>query len=224
MNKTFYQLYVFDAYGTLFDVHSAIYKYREKLGSDGLAMSQLWRVKQLEYSWVRTSMRVYQDFWELTQQALDYALAEYPSVPKKYRQKLLEAYMELNCYDEVPEVLSEIKKNGGEVAILSNGSKEMLNAAIGACKLAPFIDAVISVDDIKCFKPDSAVYGLVTERFRVLLNNITFQSSNRWDIAAASQFGFDTAWINRSGLTDEYMDCPPKRILRDLTMVPNIKP
>ncbi len=209
--------YVFDAYGTLFDVHAAVRRHAAAIGPEGQALSELWRAKQLEYSWVRSLMDAYQDFWQLTEQALDFALARYPAVDRTIRQKLLDAYWSLDCYPEVPSVLKALKQEGVRIAILSNGSPQMLASAVKSAAIEPLLDAVFSVDEVKRFKTHPTVYELLTTAWRVYPSKISFQSSNRWDIAGAGRFGFETVWINRTALPDEYADHPPTLVLPNLT-------
>lgn len=209
--------YVFDAYGTLFDVHAAVRRHSAVIGPQGQALSDLWRSKQLEYSWVRTLMGAYQDFWRLTEQALDYALARFPEVDPAIRGPLLDAYWSLDCYPEVPAVLKALKSEGARLAILSNGSPEMLASAVRSSALDPLLDEVFSVDDVRRFKADPHVYELVTNAWRLYPAKISFQSSNRWDVAGAARFGFRTVWINRSGLPDEYHDLVPGAVLPTLS-------
>ncbi|HVW57186.1 MAG TPA: haloacid dehalogenase type II [Rhizobiaceae bacterium] len=211
-----YAAYVFDAYGTLFDVHAAVRRHAADIGPDGQALSELWRAKQLEYSWIRTLMGVYSDFWQLTEEALDFAFAKFPSANPKLRNHLLDAYRELDCYPEVPAVLKKLKADGARVAILSNGSPEMLNAAVKSAALEPVLDEVFSVDSIRRFKTDQSVYEMVTTAWRLYPDAVSFQSSNRWDVAGATHFGFRTVWINRSGQPDEYRDLSPSVILPSL--------
>ncbi|WP_321341873.1 haloacid dehalogenase type II [Breoghania sp.] len=209
--------YVFDAYGTLFDVHAAVRKHAEAVGPDANMVSMIWRAKQLEYSWTRTMMGRYRDFWELTEQALDYALAAVPSADTSMRAALLEAYHRLDCYGEVPEVLKQLRDSGAKLAILSNGSPEMLAGAVSAAGLDGVLDEVFSVDPLRAYKTDERVYEMVTNHFRIYPETVSFQSSNRWDIAGATNFGFRTVWINRTNLPDEYHDLPPNAVLPDLT-------
>jgi 2-haloacid dehalogenase len=208
--------YVFDAYGTLFDVHAAVRRHAAEAGPEGQVLSEIWRAKQLEYSWIRTLMGVYLDFWKLTEEALDYALARVPSVNRSMRDKLLEAYWNLDCYPEVPCVLKALKADGARLAILSNGSPAMLEAAVRSAALEPLLDDVFSVDQVRRFKTDPSVYDMVTTAWRIYPDKLSFQSSNRWDIAGARKFGFHTIWINRAGQPDEYRDQPPHLILPSL--------
>ncbi len=208
--------FVFDAYGTLFDVHAAVRRHAGEIGPDGQALSEIWRAKQLEYSWVRTLMGAHQDFWQLTEQALDFAFAKVPSADPALRVKLLQAYWNLDCYPEVPAVLKALKAAGARVAILSNGSPEMLDAAVKSAALENVLDEVFSVERVGRFKTDASVYEMVTTDWRLYPEAVSFQSSNRWDIAGASKFGFRTVWINRARQPDEYRDFPPAMILPSL--------
>ncbi|TGQ52234.1 haloacid dehalogenase type II [Mesorhizobium sp. M1C.F.Ca.ET.193.01.1.1] len=208
--------YVFDAYGTLFDVHAAVRRHAGEIGPDGQLLSEIWRAKQLEYSWVRTLMGAYADFWQLTEQALDFALRKVPSADPALRARLLDAYWHLDCYPEVPAVLKALKASGAKLAILSNGSPEMLRAAVKSAALDQILDDVFSVDEIKRFKTDPSVYDMVVTGWRLYPEAVSFQSSNRWDVAGAAKFGFRTVWINRTNQPDEYRDFPPGLILPSL--------
>lgn len=211
-----YPAYVFDAYGTLFDVHAAVRRHADAVGPEGPLLSEIWRAKQLEYSWVRTLMGAYQDFWQLTEQALDFAFRKVPSADPASRNDLLEAYWHLDCYPEVPSVLKALKAKGARLAILSNGSPAMLAAAVKSAALDGVLDNVFSVDSIGLFKTAPEVYDMVTTNWRLYPNAISFQSSNRWDVAGAGKFGFRTVWINRSDQPDEYTDLAPSLILPSL--------
>ncbi|WP_295806203.1 haloacid dehalogenase type II [uncultured Nitratireductor sp.] len=208
--------FVFDAYGTLFDVHAAVRRHAGEIGPEGQRFSELWRAKQLEYSWVLTLMGQYRDFWAMTEQALDYAFAKIPSVDARLRQDLLDAYWRLDCYEEVPAVLKALKAGGARLAILSNGSPAMLESAIRSSALDAVLDEVFSVEAVRRFKTDQSVYEMVTNTWRIYPETVSFQSSNRWDIAGARQFGFRTVWLNRTDQPDEYKDFPPDLILPSL--------
>jgi len=208
--------YVFDAYGTLFDVHAAVRKHAKSVGPDADLVSEIWRQKQLEYTWTRTLMGRYEDFWLLTEQALDYALAKVPSANNATKQDLMDAYWKLDCFSEVPDVLSKLKAAGAKVAILSNGSSGMLEAAVSSANLSSLIDDCVSVDRIGRFKAVPEVYQMILDDYQIEANAVSFQSSNRWDIAGANAFGFNTVWCNRGGQPDEYADLPPGRVLSDL--------
>lgn len=208
--------YVFDAYGTLFDVHAAVRRHAERAGPEHQIFSDMWRAKQLEYSWVRTLMGAYRDFWMLTEEALDYAFERFPSIDRGLRADLLDAYRTLDCYPEVPAVLKDLKSRGAKVAILSNGSPAMLAAAVKNAALDTVIDDVFSCDALKAYKTAPAVYEIVTTAYRLYPDAVSFQSSNRWDIAGAKKFGFRTVWVNRGRMPDEYADFGPDLILPSL--------
>lgn len=209
-------IYAFDAYGTLFDVHAAVRRHAAALGPDAAHFSALWRAKQLEYSWVRTMAGRYRDFWALTEQALDFTLASFPAVDRSLRPALLDAYWRLDCYPEVPELIRGLKRQSKQLAILSNGTPDMLASAVSAAGLEGCFDAVLSVDEVRAYKTDQRVYDLVTTHFRVYPEAVSFQSSNRWDIAGATVYGLRTVWINRSGAPEEYPDLAPAAVLRSL--------
>ncbi|MEM6711520.1 MAG: haloacid dehalogenase type II [Pseudomonadota bacterium] len=211
-----YPVYVFDAYGTLFDVHAAVRRYADQIGPDGARLSQIWREKQLEYSWVRALADQYKDFWKLTEEALDTAFAMVPSVDRAYRADLLAAYSRLDCYPEVPKVLRSLSEGGAKLAILSNGSPTMLDGAVEAAGIGDLLDAVLSVDTLRTYKTKGDVYEMATSHFRAFPETVSFQSSNRWDVAGATAFGFRTVWINRAGMPDEYTDLSPVAVLSSL--------
>src|ERR1700733_465609 len=147
------RVYVFDAYGTLFDVHSAMAPRRPAAGPDAERLSEVWRTKQLEYSWTMTLAGQYLDFWTLTERALDYAFARLPSVDRALRPKLLDAYFKLDAFADVPAALTSLKARGLGTAILSNGSPRMLDTAVEAAGIATMLDAVLSVDAVRLYKP-----------------------------------------------------------------------
>src|SRR5262245_53244723 len=215
--------YVFDAYGTLFDVHAAIGRHRAAVGGDADRFSDLWRVKQLEYSWTNTLAGRYADFWTLTQRALDFCFERFSSVNRALRGDLLNAYLKLDAYPEAEKVLRELKARGDKTAILSNGTPPMLSSAVEAARLKSELDAVLSIDVLKMFKPRMEVYALVTKEFSCKPADVVFVSSNRWDVMGATTFGFRTVWINRAGNPDEYTDCPPVAVVSDLTGVLNVR-
>lgn len=198
--------FVFDAYGTLFDVHTAIGRHRAAAGPDADRFSEVWRAKQLEYTWTLTLAGRYVDFWTLTQGALDYAFARFPSVDPALRRSLLDCYMTLDAFSDARAALRDIKTRGHPTAILSNGTPEMLAAAVSAAAIE--LDAVLSVDAIGIFKPRAEVYHLASEHLRLAPTDIVFVSSNRWDVMGAASVGFRTAWINRANAPEEYGPAP----------------
>ena len=219
MNEAKPRAYVFDAYGTLFDVHAAIARHREAAGPDADRFSEIWRLKQLEYSWTLTLAGHYADFWTLTERALDYAFSRLPSVDRALRPKLLEAYLKLEPYADARAAVAALKARGLHTAILSNGSPPMLGAAVEASGMAGLFDAVLSVDAVRVYKPRPEVYALVTDRFGITAPEVVFVSSNRWDVMGAAAFGFRPIWINRARMPDEYADQPPLRVVPDLSVL-----
>ena len=210
------EIFVFDAYGTLFDVHAAIGRFRNQAGPDADRMSDIWRTKQLEYTWTLTLAGHYVDFWTLTERALDYALARVPSFPKSLKADLLNAYFKLDAFADARAALRTLKAAGHKTGILSNGSPAMLSSAIDNAGINGDLDGVLSVDSLKMFKPRPEVYALVTEHYKCAPKDVTFVSSNRWDVMASVSVGFRGLWVNRAQLPDEYPDFAPAQILPDL--------
>lgn len=209
------RIFVFDAYGTLFDVHAAIGRHRAAAGADADRFSEIWRAKQLEYTWTLTLAGRYLDFWTLTERALDFAFARCPSVDAGLKPKLLDAYLTLAAFADARDVLRGLKRRGEATAILSNGSPQMLAAAVATAGIGGDLDEVLSVDAIRVYKPRPEVYALVTECFRVAPGEVVFASSNRWDVMGAAAFGFRTAWVNRAKMPEEYGPAPAA-VLADL--------
>ena len=209
--------FVFDAYGTLFDVHAAVARHAAAVGPEAARLSEIWRAKQLEYFWVLSLAGRYEPFWTLTERALDYAFARCPSVDRRVQRALLEAYRTLDAYPEAAEVLAALRRRGFRTGILSNGSPDMLASAIASAGLARLLDHVLSVDAVGVFKTSPRTYALITEAFGVDPAEVVLVSSNRWDAAGATAFGFRSVWVNRAGLPDEYDDLPPAATVRDLS-------
>ena len=210
-------IYVFDAYGTLFDVHSAVSRYRDEVGPKSELLSAIWRAKQLEYTWIHARVERHATFAACTERSLDYAIAAIGGVQKGLRAELLSAYRALRPYPEVPDVLDDLKGAGARLAILSNGDPEMLDAIVHTAGFEGVFDAVLSASQVGVFKPAMACYKLASDFFGAAPEAISFQSSNRWDIAGAHVYGFKTVWINRAGAPDEYPEFPAGRVISDLT-------
>ncbi|WP_372885883.1 haloacid dehalogenase type II [Shimia sp.] len=219
---------IFDAYGTLFDVAAAA---REAAADPGRAdfarhwpqIAELWRQKQLQYTWLRAITGAHTDFWQVTRDGLDWALeARGLDGDAALRERLLQLYWELSAYPEVPQMLAALKQRGFNTAILSNGSPDMLMGAVASAGIAPWLDDVLSVEDVGVFKPADAVYALVTERFSCARDQVLFVSSNGWDAAGASGFGFVTAWVNRAGEPVDRLPWKPAHVLSDLTAIPDL--
>ena len=213
---------VFDAYGTLFDVHSAVARHRARLGAEAAALSATWRAKQLEYTWQRSLMDRYVDFSRVTADGLDYALEAHGVDDETLRADLLDAYLTLDCYPEVPGVLRALQEAGLRNAILSNGSPTMLEAAVESAGLGDLLEAVISVDALGVYKPAMAVYRLALDRLGVGRRQVSFQSSNAWDAAAAATFGFRVVWCNRFAQPRERLPDAPDAEIPTLESLPDI--
>ena len=192
-------------------------RYRAAAGIDADRFSEIWRTKQLEYTWTLTLAGHYTDFWTLTERALDFAFARVPSVDRSLRSKLLEAYLTLDAFPDARTALAMLKTQGLRLAILSNGTPRMLAAAVKAAGIAAYLDAVLSVDTLRRYKPLPEVYTLATDAFGLRRSDVGFVSSNRWDVMGANSFGFQAYWVNRAGMPDEYPDFPPLRRIGDLT-------
>lgn len=215
--------YIFDAYGTLFNVHAAIGRHKDKVGPDAAAFSELWRVKQLEYSWTHTLMDQYEGFWTLTERALDFCFARFPSVDRTLRPVLLEAYQQLDAYPDVRPALEALQAAGMKTAVLSNGSTAMLTSAVDAANLKDVLDFVLSVDEIGSFKPGVEVYDLAIDVLGVKTEEIVFVSSNRWDVAGAANAKLKPVWVNRAGNPDEYPRFKPLQVIKSLSELPGVK-
>lgn len=211
---------VFDAYGTLFDVHSAVGRFRPRLGDKADRVSALWRTKQLEYTWLRSLMGRYVPFWQVTGEGLDYAFDANGVEDPALREELMNAYLHLDCYPEVPAVLAKLKDKGMRTAVLSNGSPEMLDAAVKSAGLDDLLDAVLSVQEVGIFKPHPSVYQLAVDRLEVEPRQVSFQSSNAWDAGAAATFGFQVAWVNRFAQAEERLPDRPDAELATLEELP----
>ena len=208
--------FVFDAYGTLFDVHAAVARYRDAAGPEADRFSEIWRLKQLEYAWMLSAAGHYVDFWTLTERALDHAFARCPSVDRALRPALLDCYFKLDAFPDARAALAALKAKDVRTAILSNGSPKMLSAAVENAKLGGELDAVLSVDAIRLYKPAARVYALVTDAFAIAPQDVAFVSSNRWDVMGATAFGFRCVWVNRANMPDEYPEFAPVTVVRDL--------
>ena len=219
---------IFDAYGTLFDVAAAARQAASepqffKIKDTWPQLAEQWRLKQLQYTWLRAITQAHTDFWEVTQDGLDWALEKCGvDGDAELRERLLSLYWELQAYPEVPEMLQTLKAAGLNTAILSNGSPNMLDGAVQSAGIKTLLDDNLSVQSVGIFKPDSRVYDLVGQRFGCAKDEVLFISSNGWDAAGATGYGFTTAWVNRSVEPMDRMPWKPKHVLRDLIDIPKI--
>ena len=218
---------IFDAYGTLFDVNSAARRAAEEPGRAALAavwqkLASDWRLKQLQYSWLRAITGEHVDFWHVTQDGLDWAMEASGLDDPELRERLLALYWELAAYPEVPAMLARLKAAGLTCAILSNGSPSMLEGAIDSAGLELFLDGVLSVESAGIFKPHKSVYDLVGAEFGCTPDQVLFVSSNGWDAAGSAGYGFHTVWVNRAGEPVDRLAHRPHHILTDLTTIPEL--
>jgi 2-haloacid dehalogenase len=211
---------VFDAYGTLFDVNAAAAQCRDALGDKADELSALWRTRQLEYTWLRSLMQEYVEFWQVTGDGLDYALAVLGIEDDALRQRLMDIYMRLDAYPEVKDVLTTLKAGGLKTAILSNGSPKMLAAAVENAGINEVLDDTFSVDSIGIYKPHPSVYQMAVDGLDVSPERIYFMSSNAWDAAAAANFGFRVVWVNRFGQPQERIPGDPEQVIKTLEALP----
>jgi 2-haloacid dehalogenase len=211
---------VFDAYGTLFDYASAAARCRDVLGDKLDPLNALWREKQLQYTWLRALQGRHADFWRVTGDALDFALETLRLGDAGLRTRLMELYLTLDAFPEVPDMLRRLKAAGMKTAILSNGSPDMLDAAVRNAGIGDLLDAVMSVEAVGVYKPDPKVYHLAVDRFGIPAAAISFQSSNAWDAWAASAFGMRVVWCNRYGQRPERLPGKPDHEVKSLAELP----
>jgi 2-haloacid dehalogenase len=211
---------VFDAYGTLFDFGSAAAKCRDVLGERTERLTSLWRDKQLQYTWLRAVQSRHADFWHVTGDALDFALETLGLADAALRDRLMRLYLTLEPFPEVPAMLAQLKQAGLKTAILSNGTPDMLRAAVANARIGPHLDVVLSVEEVGVYKPDPRVYALAVDRLGLAAEAISFQSSNGWDAYAASAFGMQVVWCNRYGQRRERLPGAPDREIRSLAELP----
>jgi len=217
--------YVFDAYGTLFDVNVAAAQAAKEpdhaaLGPVWHDLARDWRLKQLQYTWLRATADRHCDFWQVTQDGLDWAMEAHGLDSDATRQRLLALYWELAAYPEVQPMLAQLKAQGATTAILSNGSPAMIEAAVTSAGIGDHLDALLSVEEVGVFKPHARVYDMVRDRFGCAKQDVLFVSSNGWDAAGAAGYGFQTAWVNRGGEPVDRLYAKPHHILTDLSTIP----
>ena len=213
---------IFDAYGTLFDVNAACRELSIEVGDKWQDLAALWRLRQVEYTWLRNSMNEYINFWNITEDALEYAMDTLNIKNDKLKNKLLDLYLKLEAYPEVKKVLTQLKKEGYKTGILSNGSEAMLASAVKNAQIQNLLDKVLSVEKCKIYKPSDKVYDLVEKEFNIKKNNVAFFSSNAWDMHAAAHYGFKTIWVNRFDGKLERLPGKPYKIVQTLEKITGI--
>ena len=213
---------IFDAYGTLFDVNAACRELSMEVGGNWEKLASLWRLRQVEYTWLRNSMDEYIDFWQITSDALDYAMETLGIENNELREQLLNLYLKLEAYPEVKVLLTKLKQRGLKTGILSNGSMKMLNSAVDNANIREYLDEILSVEECEIYKPSSKVYDLVKIKMQINKENVLFFSSNAWDMHAASNYGFKTIWVNRFNNKLERLPGKPINIVNCLDKIDEI--
>ena len=212
---------VFDAYGTLFDVNSAAKKCKEKIGSDWESFANFWRTTQLEYTWLRSLMKRHKNFWEVIEDSLDKSMKVF-NIDKSMKDELLNLYKILSPYPEVKEVLENLKKRNFKLAILSNGTPDLLNQLVKNSYLDNLIDDLFSIEEVKVYKPDSRVYEIPVKKYNVKAIEITFLSANTWDVSGGGNYGYNSIWVNRNKSKFDLLDFQPKNEISNLTQLLDI--
>ena len=212
---------VFDAYGTLFDVNSAAEKCKDKIGVKWEIFANFWRTTQLEYTWLRSLMKRHKNFWEITEDSLDKSMKVF-NINKNMKNDLLNLYKILSPYPEVKEVLQDLKKKNFKLAILSNGTPDLLDELVASNKLNNLFDDLFSIEEVKIYKPDSRVYEIPLKKYNVKASEITFLSANTWDVSGGGNFGYNSIWVNRHNSVFDILDFQPKNEISNLTQLLDI--
>ena len=220
MNNT--KAIVFDAYGTLFDVNSAAEKCKGKIGNKWENFANFWRTTQLEYTWLRSLMKKHKNFWQITEDSLDKSMETF-QIDKSLRNDLLSLYKELSPYPEVKNVLENLKKKSFKLAILSNGTPELLNHLVKSSDLENLFDDIFSVEEVKIYKPDPKVYDIPVNKYKVSKGEITFLSANTWDVSGAGNYGYNSIWVNRNNSVFDKLDYKPKNEVKNLKQLLDLK-
>ena len=212
---------VFDAYGTLFDVNSAAKKCKDKIGAKWETFANFWRTTQLEYTWLRSLMKRHKNFWDITEDSLDKSMKVF-NINKNMKNELLSLYKILSPYPEVKRVLEDLKKKNFKLAILSNGTLDLLNELVGSNNLNNLFDDLFSIEEVKIYKPDPRVYELPIKKYKIKSDEITFLSANTWDVSGGGNFGYNSIWVNRHNSVFDILDFQPKNEINNLTQLLDI--
>ena len=207
---------IFDAYGTLFDVNSAAEKCKEKLGDKWEGFANYWRTTQLEYTWLRSLMRRHKDFWQITEDSLDKSMNFY-NIDNSMRSELLNLYKVLSPFTEVKDSLKKLKQSNYKLAILSNGTPDLLNELVVSNQLKDIFDDIFSVEEVGIFKPASKVYDLPINKYNIEKNEVLFLSANTWDVSGAGNYGYNTVWVNRNNNIFDKLDFEPNKQISNLS-------
>ena len=212
---------VFDAYGTLFDVNSAAEKCKDKIGVKWEIFANFWRTTQLEYTWLRSLMKRHKNFWDITEDSLDKSMKVF-NIDKNMKNELLSLYKILSPYPEVKGVLEDLKKKNFKLAILSNGTLDLLNELVESNKLNNLFDDLFSIEEVKIYKPDPKVYEIPIKKYKIKSDEITFLSANTWDVSGGGNFGYNSIWVNRHNSVFDILDFQPKNEINNLTQLLDI--
>ena len=206
---------IFDAYGTLFDVNSAAEKCKDKIGDKWEGFANHWRTTQLEYTWLRSLMKRHKDFWQVTEDSLDKSMKAY-EIDSSMRNELLDLYKILSPFKEVPEVLKSLKEKDFKLAILSNGTPNLLNELVKSNNLENIFDDIFSIEEVGVYKPDSKVYDLPINQYQIQKNEVVFLSANTWDVSGGGNYGYNSIWVNRNDNIFDNLDYQPKLEIKNL--------
>ena len=212
---------VFDAYGTLFDVNSAAKRCKDKIGAKWETFANFWRTTQLEYTWLRSLMKRHKNFWDITEDSLDKSMKVF-NINKNMKNELLNLYKILSPYPEVKGVLEDLKKKNFKLAILSNGTLDLLNELVESNKLNNLFDDLFSIEEVKIYKPDPRVYEIPIKKYKIKSDEITFLSANTWDVSGGGNFGYNSIWVNRHNSVFDILDFQPKNEISNLTQLLDI--
>ena len=219
MNKP--KAIIFDAYGTLFDVNSAAEKSKNKIGDKWEAFANYWRTTQLEYTWLRSLMHRHKDFWQITEDSLDKSMKVF-NINKDMKTELLNFYKKLLPFSEVKETLENLKKKEIKLSILSNGTPELLNTLVVSNKLEKIFDDIFSIEEVRIYKPDSKVYDLPVNKYKIKPDEIIFLSANTWDVSGAGNYGYNSVWVNRNNTVFDNLDYKPFKEIKSLQQLLDI--
>ena len=209
---------VFDAYGTLFDVNSAAAKCKKKLGNRWESFANAWRTTQLEYTWLRSLMKKHKNFWEITEDSLDYTMETF-KIKKEMRNELLNLYKKLNPYPEVKECLEGLKSKKIKISILSNGTPDLLKGLVESNNIQNYIDDIMSIETVGIYKPDPKVYEMPIKKYGCKPENICFMSSNTWDVSGGGVFGYNAVWVNRFNKVFDKLSYKPQFVINNLNQL-----
>ena len=212
---------IFDAYGTLFDVNSAAEKCKDKIGNKWESFANYWRTTQLEYTWLRSLMNRHEDFLRVTEDSLDKSMKVF-KIDDTMREELLNLYKILSPFKEVPYVLKALKKKNFKLAILSNGTPDLLNELVKSNNLDNIFDDIFSIEEVKIYKPDSRVYNIPIKKYQIEKNEVAYLSSNTWDLSASGNYGFNPVWVNRNNNIFDNLDYVPKYQIDNLSKLLDI--